>query len=181
MASVRRRAVAIPGERPRRLPVKLLGALAAVALTAAACGSSSASTTTTHAAAASGSDQVAVKTATVNGKTALVDSKGWTLYTFSLDKPGNIACTGGCTKIWPPLLVPAGKHLSMSMSGLGTETRPGGEVQVTYKGSPLYTYSGDTGPAQDHGVTIPHWFIASTSASSSSTTTSTSSSGGYGY
>jgi len=162
-------------------------ALAGIALVAAACGSSSSGSTTTTAAPSGGGSTTAsgtaviVKTATVNGKTTIVDSKGWTLYSFALDKPGNIACTGGCTKIWPPLLVPSGDHLSMSMSGLGTENRPGGGVQVTYKGLPVYTYAGDTGPGQDHGLAVPHWFLAGNVTASSSTTTSSSSGGGYGY
>jgi hypothetical protein len=67
------------------------------------------------------------------------------------------------------------------MSGLATETRPGGQVQVTYKGSPLYTFSGDTAPGQSNGVGIPDWSVASSTAASSSTTSTTSSGGGYGY
>jgi len=167
---------------PRR--VRFGAALAGIALTAAACGSSATSSTppasggdtTTSSAATS----VTVKTASVDGATALVDAAGYTLYTYSLDKPGKIACTGGCAQVWHPLLVPAGDHLAMSMGGLGTEVRPGGAVQVTYKGSPLYTYTGDTGPHQHNGASIPDWAIADVSSGSSGTTSSTSS-GGYGY
>ena len=130
----------------------LVAALAGIALMAAACGSSSSATTTSGAPASGGSTtssgattSVVVKTASVGGHSALVDAKGFTLYRFSLDKPGKIACLASCITTWPPLLVPAGAHLSMSMSGLGTETRPGGAVQVTFDGDPLYTFSGDGG------------------------------------
>ncbi len=166
----------------------LVAALAGIALMAAACGSSSSATTTSGAPASGGSTtssgattSVVVKTASVGGHSALVDAKGFTLYRFSLDKPGKIACLASCITTWPPLLVPAGAHLSMSMSGLGTETRPGGAVQVTFDGDPLYTFSGDTAPGQSNGVGIPDWSVASSTAASSSTTSTTSSGGGYGY
>jgi predicted lipoprotein with Yx(FWY)xxD motif len=155
-------------------------AVGAVAVVAAACGSSSGSTTTTTAAAASGGSMVTVKTAKIGSTTVLTDSAGFTLYTYSLDKPGKIACTGTCETYWHPLLVPSGDSLA-SMSGLGTETRPGGDVQVTYKGSPVYTYVGDSKPGQDNGISVADWHVASTTASSSGTTTTSAPSGGYGY
>jgi predicted lipoprotein with Yx(FWY)xxD motif len=175
-----------------------LSALGGIALVAAACGSTASTSTTTTAAPGAGSstptssssatDMVLVKSASVGGSTALVNTKGFTLYEYALDKPGKIACLASCIATWPPLLLPSGDQLSMSMHGLGTEARPGGGEQVTYNGSPLYTFSlytfsGDSAPGQDNGVGIPHWSVARTSsASGSSTTTSTSSSGGgYGY
>src|SRR5690349_14062318 len=49
-----------------------------------------------------------VKAAQVNvkGKSELVltDSRGFTLYTFKPDTATTTACTGPCTKTWPPLL-----------------------------------------------------------------------------
>ncbi|MGD0082992.1 MAG: hypothetical protein ABSD78_07315 [Acidimicrobiales bacterium] len=171
---------------------KVVGALAGVILTAAACGSSSPSanagnstTPTTQATSSTpttgATDSIVVKTASVSGVgTALVDAQGFTLYTYSLDKPGVIACTGHCTSSWPPLLVPSGEHLA-NMSGLSTVTRPGGDIQVAYNGKPLYTFSGDTKAGQDNGKGIPNWSVATTGSTSGSTTTSTSaSSPGYG-
>src|SRR5216684_3354750 len=38
----------------------------------------------------------------------LVNAKGMTLYVFAKDTKGKIACTGGCAKFWPPLLVAKG-------------------------------------------------------------------------
>ena len=101
--------------RGRRL--KLAGGLAAIAVLAAACGSSSskpAATTTTSTSSATTS-VVLVKTATVGGSSVLVTNTGLTLYKYGLDKPGKIACTASCAASWPPLLVPSGSALSMSM------------------------------------------------------------------
>lgn len=163
-----------------------LGAgVVAVALVAAACGSTAASkpTTTSTAAAASGGS-VVVKTAQI-GKlgTVLVDSKGMTLYRYTLDHPPTIACTGACASIWPPLLVPSGEHVS-GPTGLDTVTRPGGATQVAWHGIPLYTYVGDKAPGQAKGEGYTKtWYVCNALAKqpgSGSTTTSTSSSGG-GY
>src|SRR5581483_10722911 len=35
----------------------------------------------------------------------LVTGSGMTLYHYTAEKRGSIACTGACTKLWPPLLV----------------------------------------------------------------------------
>jgi predicted lipoprotein with Yx(FWY)xxD motif len=171
--------------------VKLVGLLAGVALIAAACGSSAASNGTTSSSGAgatstpaAAASTLSVKSATVGAATALVDSKGLTLYVYALDKPGKIACIStACVSSWPPLLLPSGDQLA-SMSGLGTEKRPNGDVQVTYHGSPLYTFSGDSKAGQDNGAGIPDWSVAKVASSTegaSSSTTTTTSAGGYGY
>jgi len=180
-------------ERVGRVPItraaKLTGLLAGVALMAAACGSSASTGTTTSGATTStaapgggGATMVSVKSATVGSAgQVLVDSKGLTLYKYALDKPGKIACVSStCVSTWPPLLVPAGDQLT-TMSGLSTETRPNGDAQVTYKGSPLYTFSGDSKAGQDNGVGIPDWSVASVSSSTGGGSTTSSSGGGYGY
>jgi predicted lipoprotein with Yx(FWY)xxD motif len=187
------RAGLMPGGRRRRRPAARAGAGAAlvlVGLLAAACGSGTASTTTTTsgsasspAAAASGSAFV-VKTAKIASLgTVLVDSKGMTLYHYTLDHPPKIACTGGCASIWPPLLVPSGAHV-MGPKGVGTMKRPGGTTQVTYKGLPLYTYVGDKSPGQAAGQGYTHtWYVlrigAAPAAGGSTTSTTSGSSGGY--
>jgi predicted lipoprotein with Yx(FWY)xxD motif len=163
---------------------KFVGLLAGVALVAAACGSSAATNGTTTSTPAAAASTLSVKTATVGAATALVDSQGFTLYVYALDKPGKIACIStACVSSWPPLLLPSGDKLA-SMGGLGTETRPNGDVQVTYHGSPLYTFSGDSKPGEDNGAGIPDWSVAkvtSSTESASSSTTTTTSAGGYGY
>jgi predicted lipoprotein with Yx(FWY)xxD motif len=98
-------------------------------------------------------------------KTIIVDSRGFTLYMYSSDSPGQSACyndpTYHCSKVWPPLLTKAkpqaGKGAKASL--LGTIKRTGGGLQVTYKGHPLYTNAGapsaglvkDAKPGDVHG------------------------------
>src|SRR5712691_6043260 len=81
--------------------------------------------------------------------TILVDSRGRSLYLFTLDSPGNTpTCvddsTYHCSKAWPPLLahgaVRAGKGVNPSL--LKTVKRTEGTMQVTYKGYALYTFNG---------------------------------------
>ena len=84
----------------------------------------------------------------------LVDSEGHTLYAFSKDTPEASACTGACTKTWPPLLDEAGEpepSNGTSAARLGTITLPDGSHQVTYAGHPLYSFGGDKKPGDANG------------------------------
>jgi predicted lipoprotein with Yx(FWY)xxD motif len=90
----------------------------------------------------------AVATASV-GKlgTLLVDAKGATLYRYTPESDGKVACTGGCAAAWPPLLKSgtATPTLAKGVAGkLGTVQRPDKSVQLTYNGIPLYRYAADT-------------------------------------
>jgi len=165
--------------RPSRL-VPIAG-IVAIGLTGAACGSSASSTTTTTAAVAVG------RTAIVNLShgslgTILVTKKGLTLYYYTADTATKIACTGSCAQSWPPLLytgsgTPAG---GTGVTGLGTIHRPGGGIQVTYQGKPLYTFASDTpGHATGQGVAGFQVVIVHGAGSGSSTTTTAATSGGY--
>jgi Secreted repeat of unknown function len=59
-------------------------------------------------------------------------------------------CTGSCAAYWPP--VTGSPTAGPGVTGtLGTITRPGGTLQATYDGHPLYTYIGDSGPGQASG------------------------------
>ena len=87
----------------------------------------------------------------------VVSSKNVTLYHNTQENSGQIVCTGQCASAWPPLLLPSGVSAPTGngLSGkLGTITRPDGNVQVTFNGFPLYTYSGDSGPGQSNGQRI---------------------------
>ena len=160
-------------------------ALGVLVLAAAACGSSSGG-------AASGS--VSSGTATmvsvkhVDGVgTVLVDSKGQALYSPMQEAGGKVLCTGSCTSIWQPLTTsgsakPTGT--SDVSAQLGTLDRPGGVVQVTYQGKPLYTFVEDTSPGTVTGNGFQDqfdgqqftWRVASVGAVSS---TGTSTGSGY--
>jgi len=82
----------------------------------------------------------------------LADGKGLTLYTFMKDSPGKSACAGPCVGLWPPFFtdtvaVPA----SLDAKNFGTITRDDGKKQTTYKGMPLYYFSGDGGAGETKG------------------------------
>jgi predicted lipoprotein with Yx(FWY)xxD motif len=161
-----------PGRLSRRNSRWLVaGALGLIALVAAACGSSGAATTASKApsvANAKSSAPVSVTTAK-NSKlgTILVDQAGLTLYTYTSDSKNMSTCTGACATEWPPLTLPAGTTKAsagpgVTASKLGTFTRPGGVVQVTFGGMPLYRFSSDTMPGQANGQGVEgKWFVVS--------------------
>jgi predicted lipoprotein with Yx(FWY)xxD motif len=86
-------------------------------------------------------------------KTVLTNTKGMTLYSLSVEKNGKFICTGACTKTWPPLLVAAGTQPKGPVT-LGTIKRPEGKIQVTFKGSPVYTFDGDSKKGEANGEGI---------------------------
>jgi predicted lipoprotein with Yx(FWY)xxD motif len=82
----------------------------------------------------------------------LVTAKGFALYIWTQEKPGQIKCTGSCAKIWPPLLVPAGVHMPAAVAGtsgrFGIIVRPDKARQLSYNGRALYTFVSDVKPGQ---------------------------------
>lgn len=75
----------------------------------------------------------------------LFTSAGQALYVFEADKGKTSHCYGKCAQSWPPLLT-----MGAPVAGAGTDhmllgvtMRKDGSHQVTYKGHPLYRYSGD--------------------------------------
>jgi predicted lipoprotein with Yx(FWY)xxD motif len=97
--------------------------------------------------------KVTLETAKVGGVTVLTNAKGLTLYWFAPDTPTASRCTGSCAAYWPPVI--GDPEAGPGVTGeLGTINRPGGAVQATYDGHPLYTYVGDSGPGQASGNNI---------------------------
>jgi predicted lipoprotein with Yx(FWY)xxD motif len=91
-----------------------------------------------------------LKTAKISGITVITNARGLTLYWFAPDSPAISKCTGTCTEYWPP--VTGSPKAGPGVTGkLGTIKRPGGGLQATYDGHPLYTYVGDDGPGQAQG------------------------------
>lgn len=150
------------------------------------------------AAAAGSSETVTLRKVSVNGKTetVLASAKGMTLYYFKKDKPGTAACTGGCAKLWPPLLLASGQPTGPASIAKGLKAFQGADGrQVEYDGHPLYTYSADKAPGDVKGEGLYHaWYVlaptadpngggAATSSAqksaSSSAATSSSSNGGW--
>lgn len=111
-----------------------------------------------------------VTTARLSGLgTVLVSGKGLTLYIYLPDaQSSHSRCTDVCAGAWPPVELPAGVS-SAPIGGearaslIGTTTRPGGGMQVTYNGWPLYTWTGDSGPGQATGQGIYNlgglWYV----------------------
>jgi predicted lipoprotein with Yx(FWY)xxD motif len=91
-----------------------------------------------------------LKTARIGGVNVLTNAGGLTLYWFAPDTATSSKCTGSCASYWPP--VSGSPTAGPGVTGkLGTIKRPGGGLQATYDGHPLYTYIGDSGPGQANG------------------------------
>ena len=84
----------------------------------------------------------------------LATSTGRTIYWYSGDtkSSGKSACTGSCLAAWPAVTGAPVAAPGVQLAGkLGAITRPGGVVQATYNGYPLYTYAQDMAPGQTTG------------------------------
>ena len=134
----------------RTSKASLVGGLLAVALILAACSSSG---------PASGTSTITTATVGSNGTLVVSGSNSMTLYTFSKDtaNSGTSACTGDCLTTWPPLTVPAGTTPTASAGATGaigtiTRTDANGALQVTYKGLPVYFFSGDKAVGDSNGI-----------------------------
>ena len=84
----------------------------------------------------------------------LANANGYTIYWFAKDHRGSShpACAGPCLLAWFPVKghpVPAS---GTALDGkLGCITRPGGVMQATYNGYPLYTFGSDSAPGMTNG------------------------------
>jgi predicted lipoprotein with Yx(FWY)xxD motif len=61
---------------------------------------------------------------------------------------GSMGCQGECLQTWQPLAAPAN---AQSRGYWEVHTRADGAKQWSFKGSPLYTYVGDTKPGDNNG------------------------------
>jgi predicted lipoprotein with Yx(FWY)xxD motif len=182
-----------------------LAALGALAVFLSACASSSStsagatygggaatSAATFEASSGSGAMTSQAKTAMLTIRKTkigyvLANAQGYTLYWYSRDVKGSgrSVCTGQCLIAWPAVTGKPAAVAGIKLNGiLGTITRPGGIVQATYNGYPLYTYAGDTGPGNTEGNGIGGvWHVITGNVLTSSVpsgTGSSSSSGGSG-
>jgi predicted lipoprotein with Yx(FWY)xxD motif len=87
------------------------------------------------------------------GKTILTTTKGRTLYSLSAESGGKFICTASCLSVWRPLTVPDGVKPKGPVK-LGTIERPDGKTQVTFKGRPLYSFTGDSKAGDVNGEGI---------------------------
>jgi predicted lipoprotein with Yx(FWY)xxD motif len=112
-----------------------------------AAGSSNAAAPTTPA-------KIVLTVRKTNIGNVLATSTGQTVYWFSKDVKGSgkSACAGSCLAAWPVVAGTPAAAAGVRLAGkLGTITRPGGVVQATYNGYPLYTYAMDLTPGQTLG------------------------------
>ena len=171
-----------------RYPARMSGLALAVGLLLAACGSSSSSATSSSTAQPAASTSAAsgdtVKTTSSSQGTILVDANGMTLYHLSGEQGGKFICTSSaCAAVWHPLTVTAGSTPSGGVGSLGTVKRPDGTTQVTYNGTPVYTFAQDRAAGETNGQGIKDvgtWTVITTGSASSTGASSSSSSEGGG-
>ncbi len=132
---------------PLALSGTALCCLAAAALFAAAA---AAATATVAPSARGDGGRVELEVGLASGTRVITNPSGRTLYWFALDSSSTSACSGTCATYWPPVL---GRPVAgPGVRGrLGTIRRPGGRLQATFDGHPLYTYIGDTGRGTARG------------------------------
>ena len=104
----------------------------------------------------------------------LTDAQGRALYTYPPDHGGMSACDSNkaCASVWPALSVPAGTPPTAGpgVSGtVGEAVQTTGIYQVTYNGSPLYTFVGDTAPGQVSGNNVGGFLVVVVPATPSTT------------
>ena len=93
----------------------------------------------------------------------IVTAGGLSLYHLNSEKKGTIACSGGCAKAWPPLLVATGVKptagTGIAAAKLGTIKRPDGRMQLTYNGLALYRFASDKKPGDLKGEDVSDWYL----------------------
>ena len=170
-----------------RARIAAAAAIGVVGVVVAGCGaggygssSSSAGSSASH--AASGNALAAQSTGL--GKILTTDG-GRTLYLFAKDKGPMSTCSGACAAGWPPFTATKKPAVSggASSSDIKLVRRSDGKMQVTYKGHPLYFFTGDTSSGQTNGEGVnafgaPWWAVSTTG--SKVVANSSSSSGGAG-
>ena len=190
-----------------RPSLKFVLPVLAASMTLVACGSSSTSSSSSSQASTAAASSSQASTAPASGEgassavktasnatlhsTVLVNAQGMTLYHLSGEAAGKFICTSSaCLQVWHP--VPASAAASGGVSSLGTVKRPDGTEQLTYKGSPVYTFAPDkkAGEVGGQGVKdVGTWTAVTTSTGGTATSTASqpapaapaSSGGGYAY
>lgn len=137
-----------------------MGACAAVAALAAAPGVAIASGAA-HRKAHRASVTTVGSTKNKNLGKILVNSRGYTLYTFT-----GRSCSGACAKVWKPLKA-SGSIKAKAGSGVNQKWLSSSKGQVTYNKHALYLFpSKDKKPGQVNGQNKNqfggHWYVVGT-------------------
>lgn len=99
----------------------------------------------------------------------VVGPHGRTLYMLTADGTNHSTCYSSCAHNWPPLITTGRPHAGSGLSAtlVGTALRANGTRQVTYKGHPLYYFSGDTAAGQTNGEGLfafgGYWYVVNAS------------------
>jgi predicted lipoprotein with Yx(FWY)xxD motif len=140
-----------------------------------------------YAVRANGAAHVHVVTTANNktlGKKILVNRKGMTLYSLSVERKGKFICTDSmCLSLWKPLTIAKGA-VATGVAHLTVVKRPDGRRQVAYRGGPLYTFVQDrrSGDVKGNGFKdVGVWRVATVSGSSAPAPTPGGGYGGGGY
>ncbi len=119
------------------------------------------------------------------GEKILVNRKGMTLYSLSVEHKGHFICTNqACLSLWKPLTVPKGA-VPTGAANLTVVRRPDGRQQVAYRTRPLYRFVMDTrrGDVKGNGFKdVGTWRVATvarTSTPAAPPPTTTYGGGGY--
>lgn len=94
----------------------------------------------------------------------LAGSDGKTVYVFMNDTEGESTCYDQCQERWPPVTITGTPEAGADVNAelLSTAMRQDGSTQVTYKGRPLYFFSGDQSPGETNGQGVGGiWFVIS--------------------
>ena len=146
-------------------------ALAGIVLASAGLltGCSSSATSATSAHANGHGPKVTVQARTIAGVgQVLVTAKGYApVHVPAPTTSARSPAPAPAPATWPPVKVPAGGPFAagpgVKSALLGSEPDPEGGQVLTYNGWPLYTYTGDTAPAQATGQAIDlnggEWYV----------------------
>lgn len=94
----------------------------------------------------------------------LVDAEGRALYVFLNDENGVSNCTDACLESWPAVLTEGRAITSPGLvpGFVGSLERDNGTTQVTFRGHPLYYFTGDTEPGDLLGQARAElWYVLS--------------------
>lgn len=118
------------------------------------------------------------------GKKILVNRKGMTLYSLSVEHKGHFICTDmACLSLWKPLTIAKGATAT-GVAHLTVVKRPDGRRQVAYRGGPLYTFAEDKqrGDVKGNGFKdVGTWRVATVADAAPAPPATTTSGGGYPY
>ncbi len=103
---------------------------------------------------------VALKVAEIDDLGPVVtDVKGFTLYRFDGDKPGESTCDGECAATWPPATVADENFTADGVGKVGSIVRKDGSRQLTVDGMPQYRFAKDAKPGETKGQGLQgKWF-----------------------